>query len=520
MHSANKTKDYLKIAQTPHVVNNEPIYLSISVLTYGSIGFKKDYTIVLTDCAFYEMYKNAAKYRIPLENIDAISKTTLSSEFVIHVKNDYDLRYLSHDSRDEIIETLLHVICNIRKLCKAFPVYIVPHVSLSQVMTTSHFLQSRQEIRPPDSMRVMMNPEKYKDKEEISPVSQKRKTEVLFYQSQQIVKDISIDDFELLKVLGQGAFGKVFLAQHKETGKIYAMKVLKKNNIIAMNQLEHTKTEKMILQHVNHPFIVGLEFAFQTPAKLYFVLEFMKGGELFNHISKMNKLSESEAIFYAACAALALGHLHKNNYIYRDLKPENILLDEYGFAKLADFGLAKFLKQDEQTNTFCGTPEYLAPEVILGQGHNRLADWWALGILIYEMLVGMTPFRAANVQILYSSIIKKDLIFNDKVMISNTGKDIITKLLNKCPLKRLGANNDVDEVLSHPWFAQININELLKRKVTPPYKPLVKGNEWENNFGIVTHEKIRDSVNTVDADVLRSFQKDFEELNFNKHSQP
>ena len=515
--------DHLDISKTPYLVNSEPVYLSATVIKYGNLGMRNNCSLVITDKALYEINKNTIKNRVLIEKIDALSKSTLSSEFIVHLKDDYDLRFLSYDFRDQIIETLLYVICNIRKLCKAFPLYMVANVSLSKYTTSYHIFQSRKCIRPPEDTLVMMNLDKYKDSEvdseESSATNKRRKTEVLFYQSQPVMKEIGIEDFELLKVLGQGAFGKVFLARHRATMKIYAMKVLKKKNIIETNQLEHTKTEKMILQHVNHPFIVNLEFAFQTADKLYFVLEFMKGGELFNYLSKVDKIGESAAKFYAASVALALGHLHKNNYIYRDIKPENILLDDYGYAKLVDFGLAKFLRLNEQTHTLCGTPEYLAPEVLLGKGHNRPADWWGLGILIYEMLTGTTPFRASNIQTLYTGIVKKEVSFRN-TSISVAGRDIIKKLLNKNSSARLGAKADDDEVLSHPWFAEINLPDLLKRKLIAPYKPLVKGNDWEKNFGPFISEKLKESVNTVDAEVLRNLQKEFEGMNYNKNSQP
>jgi len=514
-------KDLLSISSVPQLVCNETVHLSATVIKYGNMGFRKETGLAITDRAVYEIQNRKVKSRISLKSIDALTKSSLSSEFVIHVKDEYDVRYISYEFRDEIIETLLYVICDVRKLCEAFPVYVTSQITLKDVMTTPHMFQKRRQVRPPESMLTMMNSEKYKDKEPdvcISPT--KKRAECIFNQPQSNSKQVSIDDFELLKVLGQGAFGKVFLARHMAQNKIYAMKVLKKESIIQMDQLEHTKTEKMILQHVNHPFIVGLEFAFQTPDKLYFVMEFMKGGELFNYLSKVGKVSESAAKFYAASVATALGNLHKNNYIYRDLKPENILLDEDGYAKVADFGLARFLKSDEQAHTCCGTPEYVAPEVILGKGHGRPADWWALGIFIHEMLTGTTPFRAKDVQAIYSGIVKRELTFSAKVPLSHAAKDIMGKLLDKNPETRLGSRGDSTDVLSHPWFAEINIPELLRRKLVAPYKPLVKGNDWEKNFGNFTLQKVRVSNGTVDADVLRNYEKVFEDMTFTKTSQP
>lgn len=516
----NESKDYMRVSDTPKLVFDEKVYISAPVFRFNTMGFRKECCFAVTDEAVYEINKKSVKSRVVLEGIDAISKSTLSSEFVIHIKDDYDIRFISQEYRDIIIETLLEVLCSVRKLYKAFPVYVVPAVGLSQYTTSPRLFKGRCEVRPPADNLVLMNPEKYKDKEENSTATENLETEILFNQSKPLSKEITINDFELLRVIGQGSFGKVFLAKLKDTGKIYAMKVLYKKNIIEMDQLEHTKTEKLILQHINHPFIVSLEFAFQTPDKLYFVMEFMKGGDLFTYISKVKKVSESDAKFYAASAAVALGHLHKSNFIYRDLKPENILLDERGYAKLADFGLAKLLKNDEQAHTMCGTPEYVAPEVLLGKGHSRPADWWALGILIYEMVLGKTPFKGKNVQSLYREIIKKDLDFGDKGTISFSCKDIITKLLKKSPLNRLGSKGGLDEVLSHPWFAEINIPEMLKHKIMPPYKPLIKDSDWEKNFEHTAKLKVRESNHTADADVLRGFQKEFENLNFNKNSQP
>ncbi len=224
----------------------------------------------------------------------------------------------------------------------------------------------------------------------------RKRTTMLYSKGKKLVSEICIEDFHLLKVLGKGAFGKVILSKKKDTGKVYAIKILKKQQIIDLEQLEHTKAEKRILTHVNHPFLVGLEYAFQTPGKLYFVMEFMAGGELFQHLRKQHNFKENQAKFYAACITMGLGHLHNKNYIYRDLKLENLLLDKDGYAKLTDFGLAKFIEKDDVALTFCGTPEYLAPEVIVGKGHNRPADWWSLGILIYEMIFGIPPFFDNN----------------------------------------------------------------------------------------------------------------------------
>jgi serum/glucocorticoid-regulated kinase 2 len=203
------------------------------------------------------------------------------------------------------------------------------------------------------------------------------------YAKHNTVKEVKLEDFVILKVLGRGSFGKVCLVEYSPTKEIYAMKSLKKDILIDQDQIENTMLEKKILQSLDHPFLVGLVFCFQTEERLYFIMPFLKGGELFQHLRKFRIFDEEKVRFYAAQIGLALDHLHTYGIIYRDLKPENILMDEEGYLKLADFGMAKHLKGEEKAMSFCGTPEYLAPEIITGEGHNKAADWWSFGILMY-----------------------------------------------------------------------------------------------------------------------------------------
>jgi len=242
----------------------------------------------------------------------------------------------------------------------------------------------------------------------------------------------------------------------------------------------------------------------------------MQGGELFQHLRTFKRFSEDQARFYAACITLGIGHLHNKNYIYRDLKLENLLLDENGYAKLTDFGLAKNLAKDEKANTFCGTPEYLAPEVILSKGHNRPADWWALGILIYEMLFGIPAFYSSNPQQMYKKIVKDEVTFKPGVVVSDQAKDIITKLLVKDQTKRLGSQNDSLEVLSHPFFAQIDINKLLTRQLKAPFIPDTSADGWIKNFDSeFTREKPSDTHIQVTEEELKKFAEEFKGMDYN-----
>ena len=515
----SKNFDVLEIGKTPNLVNNEKVYLSTIITKYNDLGFRQERVLVITENAIYNMKRKSVQRRIAMEKLEALTISTMSSEFILHVKDEYDYRLLSYESRKDIIETVLHVICDVRNMATAFPVYNVPMINLNSVMTTHSLFKQKKFVRPAKNYLVIMNLEKFQDNIKTDTerkTAMRKQTMVLFDKNKAQVDDLCIDDFELLKVLGKGAFGKVMLAQKKDNKKIYAIKVLKKQEIIEQDQFEHTKAEKLILSHINHPFLVGLEYAFQTPEKLYFVMEFMQGGELFQHLRNQKRFSEEQAKFYAACITLGLGHLHNKNYIYRDLKLENLLLDEHGYAKLTDFGLAKFLKSDEKALTFCGTPEYLSPEVILGKGHNRPADWWSLGILIYEMIFGIPPFYSSNVQMMYKKAVREAVVFKPGIKISDEGKDIINKLLTKDCNTRLGSMADSLEVLSHPWFKDLDWSKLLERKIKAPFVPEVTGDAWLKNFDEeFTKEKARDSVVKVDLNTLKNFQKEFAELNYN-----
>jgi len=303
-----------------------------------------------------------------------------------------------------------------------------------------------------------------------------------------------LDDFELLKVLGRGSFGKVMQVRKKSDGKIYAMKILKKQAIIARNQVEHTKAERKILQALQHPFLMTLRYAFQSKEKLYFVLDYYQGGELFFHLKNNRRFPEDVARIYVAEIALALGHLHSLAVIYRDLKPENILLDDNGHVCLTDFGLSKDVEPTDKAHTFCGTPEYLAPEIVTGAGHDKAVDWWSLGILLYELTVGIPPFYSQNVNEMYNKIQHGVLRFPP--FLSEPCKSLIVQLLNRDPKKRLGSKDDVNDLKAHAFFKPLNFEKLMKKEVDVPYKPKVKvgGADTGNFDGVFTSEPVVDSV--------------------------
>jgi len=287
-----------------------------------------------------------------------------------------------------------------------------------------------------------------------------------------VTKKLSVSDFDLLHVIGKGSFGKVLQVRKKDNGKIYAMKVLNKKNILDNNELEHTKTEKDILQKLIHPFLVNLNYSFQTLDKLYFIMDYINGGELFYHLQKEHKFTPDRVRFYCAEIALGLEYLHNSGVIYRDLKPENILLTDDGHICMTDFGISKqgLLAEDARTATFCGTPEYLAPEVLEGKGYTKAVDWWSFGTLMYEMLTGLPPFYSQDVQQMYFKIMHAKLEIPDTV--DPTTRSILLALLERDPNKRLA---DATVIKAHPYFKGTDWDKILRKEVVPPFIPPVKG---------------------------------------------
>ena len=273
-------------------------------------------------------------------------------------------------------------------------------------------------------------------------------------------RKINIDDFLVLKVLGRGSFGKVCLVRKKDDARYFALKALNKNGLLKRNQIAHTKTERMILSDIKHPFLVHLEFAFQSETRLYLVLEFMSGGELFYWLRRAKRFTLDRAKLYGAEVLLALEFLHTNNIVYRDLKPENILLDKEGHVKLTDFGLSKDgiigHGSENGTDTFCGTPEYLAPEILQNNGHGKSVDWWSLGVLLCEMLTGDPPFYNKNTQNMYKLILTSKPKFTQQI--DDDAQHLIVALLNRDVNQRLGSNPHRDslDIRKHAFFHRIS----------------------------------------------------------------
>ncbi|XP_055847286.1 protein kinase C [Episyrphus balteatus] len=324
----------------------------------------------------------------------------------------------------------------------------------------------------------------------------------------------TLQDFNFIKVLGKGSFGKVMLAEKKGTEEIYAIKVLKKDAIIQDDDVDCTMTEKRILAlAAKHPFLTALHSCFQTPERLFFVMEYVNGGDLMFQIQKARRFEAARAAFYAAEVTLALQFLHSHGVIYRDLKLDNILLDQEGHCKLADFGMCKEgILNGVLTSTFCGTPDYIAPEILKEQEYGASVDWWALGVLMYEMMAGQPPFEADNEDELFDSILHDDVLY--PVWLSREAVSILKGFLTKNPTQRLGCTGDENEILKHPFFGKLEWNELGNRNIKPPFRPKMKNPRDANNFD--TEFTKEDPVLThVNKDVVRCInQEEFAGFSF------
>ncbi|XP_050425438.1 atypical protein kinase C isoform X2 [Adelges cooleyi] len=308
-----------------------------------------------------------------------------------------------------------------------------------------------------------------------------------------VSRQYSIADFELIRVIGRGSYAKVLMVELKKTKCIYAMKVIKKALVTDDEDIDWVQTEKHVFETAsNHPFLVGLHSCFQTASRLFFVIEFVRGGDLMFHMQRQRRLPEEHARFYAAEISLALNFLHTKGIIYRDLKLDNVLLDHEGHIKLTDYGMCKEgIRAGDTTCTFCGTPNYIAPEILRGEDYGFSVDWWALGVLLYEMLAGRSPFDIAGASenpdqntedYLFQVILEKTIRIPRSLSVK--AASVLKGFLNKNPIDRLGCNRETGfyDIITHPFFKSIDWEMLEQKQVSPPYKPRLDSDRDLANF--------------------------------------
>ncbi|KAH0793977.1 AGC family protein kinase [Histomonas meleagridis] len=318
----------------------------------------------------------------------------------------------------------------------------------------------------------------------------------------------AMKDFHVISPLGRSTYGKVYLVRNKHDHQLYAMKTMDKATLEEFDQVDQVLAERNVLLNINHPFLVKARFTFQTDTKVSMVMDYVPGGELFKQLKEEGRFNESRARFYAAEIALGIGHLHSIGVIYRNLMSSNILVDKDGHIKITAMSLVKPKTDLETTTTFCGTPEYIPPEMLQNVPYTKNVDWWSFGILLFEMLTGNTPFQNENIQKTYQAIVHNNPTFPD--YLSTEAMCLITKLLEKNPSERCGAKDDFKEVLSDPFFAGINQDDLLNKRIQPEWIPEIKEETDTSHFDSDLSDDEILSINSENTSVKEETQSAFQ----------
>uniref|UniRef100_W5L3R7 protein kinase C n=1 Tax=Astyanax mexicanus TaxID=7994 RepID=W5L3R7_ASTMX len=335
----------------------------------------------------------------------------------------------------------------------------------------------------------------------------------------QISEALGLADFDLIRVIGRGSYAKVLLVRLKKNEHIYAMKVVKKELVHDDEDIDWVQTEKHVFEQAStNPFLVGLHSCFQTESRLFLVIEYVNGGDLMFHMQRQRKLPEEHARFYAAEICIALNFLHEKGIIYRDLKLDNVLLDQDGHIKLTDYGMCKEgIRPGDTTSTFCGTPNYIAPEILRGEDYGFSVDWWALGVLMFEMMAGRSPFDIITdnpdmntEEYLFQVILEKPIRIPRSLSVK--AASVLKGFLNKDPKERLGCQvqTGFTDIKSHTFFRSIDWDQLEQKQVTPPFKPQITDDYGLDNFDTqFTNEPVQ--LTPDDEDVIKRIdQSEFE----------
>ena len=488
--------DFLNLSQNYSVKTNitrdEEIQFSDKINKINKYSWWQERNIIITDKAIYNLKKLSLKRRIDLKTLIGITISKNSEEFVIHCKNiDYDYHY-SSPRRKIIIEIISkNYEINVEQEIKLFE---LPDKNLNEYVTSKEEKEKQiSYTRMPKNIKSL-NVKDYLFGNQSKTEIDKNKNIVPIKPKFKYIA-VNYNDFEIIKVIGRGFIGKILLVKYKKDGKYYAMKMMRKDQIISEELQDNILLEKNILIESQNEFILSLSFFFQTKERIYFITPFIKGGDLYHKLKKDKFLKEDLVKFYSAQIIIALQYLHDLGIAYRDLKPENILLNEDGYIKLCDFGASVKLHGTEKDFNFAGSPEYASPEMINYQGHTVMTDWWSLGILIYEMLYGFTPFFNLDKDRMYDLIINGSISFPEyytnnenneeenqiEYNISDEAKSLIIKLLEKDPGKRLGREG-LEEIKKEPFFYGIYFDEINKKRYKALFIPDINEKDLTNNF--------------------------------------
>ena len=479
------TLNFKNDSEIKAILSHEEIYYSGKLIKVsgGFFGSKQERNIIITDKAVYNLKEKEKKRRIDLENIAGITISRVTDQFIIHCKNDeYDYLYISPNRFKiiEILETiyeanlqneLLFYIANEKDLSK----YVIgksdrkkikeemAKVERNQLMSIREFIESGGNMNINRHYNSQLLEEEFK-----KGVAGKYKNE-------------EISNFQIDHLIGKGKYANIYLAKYQD--EYVVLKVFDKINLYKNCLIERVELEKNILCSFNdNQFLCHMKFYFSTDTKIIFVLPFYRGGDFYTFLVNKKLLRETQAAFYAVQIAYMISYLHSKNILYRDLKLENIMFNENGYLTLIDFGSCKIIEEPKELEcSFIGTPDYISPEIINGEGHNKLSDWWSFGVLLYELLHGVTPFHDEKIERIFDLITTSKIRFNSKIVLTPETKDFLLKLLNKNPNERIG-KGEYDEIIANQFFRSVDPKRIVAFKTSPPQKPEIDQNDPLKNF--------------------------------------
>ena len=496
MEGKQSEYDFLNLSKNYTLKNNitreEDIQFSDKIYKINKYNWKQERNIIITDKAIYNLKGLTLKRRIDFKTIIGITILKNSDEMVIHCSDiDYDYYYIS-----KRLKTIIEIIAKNYQIIneEELKLYELTSIkSLSTFVTTKKEKEKQKNTtRMPNTGAISVNDYLFgnQSKTDLKKTQSKagpRKINKTF----QNVK-VEYKDFDIIKIIGRGSVGKIALVSYKKDKNLYVMKSMRKDQLISEGLADNILVEKNILMEGQCEFLLSLSFFFQTTQRIYFVTPFIKGGDLYHKLKNDGVISEDLVKFYGAQIAIALQYLHDIGIAYRDLKPENVLIDEDGYIKLCDFGASVKIRGTEKETNFAGSPEYASPEMVTFEGHSFMTDWWSFGILLYELLYGVTPFYNIDKNrmfdlittgsISYPKFIQiegEDTLRNSKV--SEDAKKLISKLLEKNPGDRLGRKG-LEEIKKHPFFSGISFEDLKKKKKIAHFKPTFSTDDPTSNF--------------------------------------
>ena len=495
------------------MVGHETIYYSDRIIKVrqGLFSSNQERTILITDQAIYNLKGKEKKRSFRIEHLSGITISKMSDQFIVHGKNDeYDYLY-SSPNRLKIIEILEAIYESITQNELLFS--ILNEKDLSKFVVGKKERKSNSELYKIDSKKLMSVREFIESGGSMNINTHANSLELeKEFTKQKKYKNESLSNFNIMCMIGKGKSSTIYLAEYE--GENVALKIFDKLYLFKNDLIERVILEKNILcSFTDNMFLCHMKFYFTTRTKIIFVLPFYPGGDLFNMLLKNGKFDESTAAFYGAQIAYMISFLHSKNIVYRDLKLENLMVNENGYLTLIDFGSCKIVEDSsELESSFVGSPDYIPPEVINGEGHNLMADWWSFGVILYELLYGIPPFHDSKIERCFDLITSSKIRFPSKIKLTSSTKDIISLLLKKNPNERFG-KGEYEQIIKHPFFESINAKNVSIQKTTAPKRPVISNEDITANFDkLYTNLSLENLEAAVDLSLLNQIGSLFEEF--------